>query len=98
MKNNFQHIGSLLGDKLKTAPWAKQITTGLIIKFAEELIQGMWGQAMDKQVKIVSLKKKILLIHCTNPIVAQEIKLYDARIVNAIVNKFGRVVERLQVV
>lgn len=98
MKNNFSHIGSLLGDKLRSAPWARQVQTGLVIKFAEELIQGMWGQAMEKQVKVVSLKRKTLLIRCANSIVAQEIKLYDARIMNAIINKFGKVVDKLQVI
>jgi hypothetical protein len=88
----------LLGDKLKTAPWAKQVQTGLIIRFAEDLIYGMWGQAMEKQVKVVSLKKKILAVRCSNSIVAQEIRLYESRIVNAIINKFGKVVERLQLI
>ena len=98
MKKNFQHIGMVLDDKMATAPWAKQVKIGMVIGFAESLLREIWGAAIDNQVKIVAIKNKELMIHYSNSIISQEIRLREARILNTIINKFGKVVEKIRFV
>ncbi|MFH0815106.1 MAG: DciA family protein [Candidatus Falkowbacteria bacterium] len=98
MKKNFQHIGMVLDDKMMSAPWARQVKIGMVIGFAQTLLHEIWGAAIDNQVKIVAIKNKELMIHCSNSIISQEIRLREARITNAIIAKFGKVVEKIRFV
>jgi len=99
MRKQFSHIGSLLDDKMSNAPWARQVKIGLMLEFVEQIFKEQWGgAAIDQQVKVVSLKSRTLTIKCTNSIIAQEIRLYEQQILNKLIKKFGKVVDKMKII
>jgi len=96
-KRQFTHISVILDKKLKASPWAKQVQISLILDFVQKLFKKNWGQAIEKQVRVISLKNKVLYIRCENAIIAQEIYLHEAKFVSQIIEKFGSVVKKIKI-
>jgi len=83
-------IANLLSSKFtKKTSFARQVQASLIIEFANELVKELFGKKGSEQLKVVSLKNKVITIYCTNPIIAQEIKFKQNKLINAINDKYG---------
>jgi hypothetical protein len=93
-------LGKLLNSKFtKKSTFHRQVKSGLVVEYANSLIQQQWGQLGAEQIKAVSLRSNKLKIHTTNSIVAQELKFKQNKIINGVNLKFGpNTVERINIV
>lgn len=79
-----------------TSPLRNQIESAQIIQKAEEALLEIFGEEM-KQVKVLFVKNGTLTITCHSSVVAQEIRLNQAKIIQKINSFFARpVLERIR--
>ena len=79
-----------------TSPLRTQIESAQIIQKAEEALLELFGEEM-KQVKVLFVKNGTLTITCHSSVVAQEIRLNQAKIIMKINSFFARpVLERIR--
>lgn len=93
----FSSMQDALKQKLgATSPLRNQIESAQIIQKAEEALFELFGEEM-KQVKLLFVKNNTLTITCYSSVVAQEIRLNQAKIIGKINSFFARpVLERIR--
>ncbi len=74
-----------LNSKLK-----KQVEAGSAVAFAEQVFLALFGEEGAKQVKPLFLKNRTLTVTCVSSVIAQEIRLNQAAIVQQINDKMGK--------
>ncbi|KKQ80511.1 MAG: hypothetical protein UT02_C0007G0022 [Parcubacteria group bacterium GW2011_GWC2_38_7] len=83
----------------KRSVLSKQVQSGMIVEFANQLIHEFWGKKGAEQARAKSIKNKILTIFTANPGMSQEIKFKQNKIVETVNAKFDeRVLNQLKIV
>jgi len=67
-------LGGLIARKFGKSTLTKQVEAGLNIEAANAAIKRIWGALITREAKAISLKNGILTIYASGPIVAQELK------------------------
>ncbi len=84
-----QTLGSLLNRPNQNRPLLKQVRSAMIVETANEFIGKTYGQGAENQARAVYLKNGILTIACLSSVLAQEMRLRQVELLNAIAAKFG---------
>ncbi|MFA4831543.1 MAG: DUF721 domain-containing protein [Patescibacteria group bacterium] len=72
----------------KSAP--KQSDGSPIIKIAQSVFEELFGREQAVHAKPLFLKNRTLTVTCSSSVIAQEIRLNQAKIVEQINNKLGK--------
>ncbi|MFH0988372.1 MAG: DciA family protein [Parcubacteria group bacterium] len=90
-----QKLGGLIGLSVKSkSNLAMRVEASLVVEFANQKLQELWGKKGGEQAKAVSLKSFVLTFHCANAIMAQELRLKQNFLLNAVNSRFGGVVTK----
>jgi len=95
-----QRLSKLLNKKLQSkTTFAKQVQSGLVVEYANQVIRELWGNKGAKQAWAVSLKNNFLKLACSSAIMAQELRFKQYKIQDAINKKFSsNTVKRVKIV
>lgn len=88
MKFDMRHIGSLLQDAISRAQIGTQIEAARVVAAADAAIKDLFPNDAP-QVRVLSVKNKVLTISCTNAPLAQEIKMREKPITEKIAEIVG---------
>ncbi len=72
------------------SPIRKQVEASLILEYAESALRDLLGAEQARFAKPLFLKNRTLTITCSTSAVAQEIRLYQGKIVEAINRSIGK--------
>ena len=87
----FTPLGKALDDKMqKQTPLQKQVEATQVVDFTEEVLKEMFGEDLAKHAKPLFLKNRTLTISCASSVMAQEIRLNQADIVEKVNEKLGK--------
>jgi len=90
------HIKNLLNKSLKQAGIKHGVDTALVLDTTKRVITEVCGEKVAEKVKPMFVRNKILNLACLSSVVAQEIKLHEAEIIEKINGGFEKeLVERL---
>jgi hypothetical protein len=73
----------------KNSVLGKQVQAGLVVEFVNEQIQQFWGKKARDLAKARYLKSGMVTITAVNPVMAQELKFKQYKIIDNINTKFG---------
>jgi len=79
-----------LEDNKEDKPAKKQGEDSPVVKFAEEIIQTIFGKEEAIHAKPLFLKNRTLTITCTSQIMAQEIRIHQQDIIDQVNDKLGK--------
>ncbi|KKR07566.1 MAG: hypothetical protein UT32_C0009G0027 [Parcubacteria group bacterium GW2011_GWC2_39_14] len=83
----------------KRSVLSKQVQSGMIVEFVNELIHEYWGKKGAEQAKAKFIKNKILTIFTVNAGMSQEIKFKQNKILETVNTRFDeRVLNQLKIV
>jgi hypothetical protein len=79
---------SSMGDALKQrmqlkGPLKAQVEAAQVVQKAEEALQGIFGEE-TKHIKVLFVKNRTLTITCRSSLIAQEIRLSQAKIIEKV--------------
>ena len=88
---SFTPIGDTLDDKMQSkSSLQKQVEAGQIVEFAEEVFRDLFGEEQAVHAKPLFLKNRTLTVTCSSSVIAQEIRLNQAKIVQKLNKKLGK--------
>jgi predicted nucleic acid-binding Zn ribbon protein len=84
-----------LGDELKrvftqNSTLKKQIEASSIVDVANEVLKDVFGKEVGEMARPIYLKNRTLTISCSNSVMAQELRLNQAIIVEKLNKKLGK--------
>lgn len=93
----FSSMADALKSKMGTqSPLRVQVETALLIQAAEKAFQELFGEE-TKHLKVLYLKNRTLTITCHSSVVAQEIRLNQAKIIEKLNQRFpGAGIDRIR--
>jgi|WetSurMetagenome_2_1015567.scaffolds.fasta_scaffold115703_2 hypothetical protein len=91
-----QTIGSIFKGKVNESPFWKSVSASLIVEEANRLLVEFFGSEATDYARAAYLKNKVLTITCLSSVMAQEIKLNEAVLLEALARKFARQVEKIR--
>ena len=83
-----QHIKDVLNRYLKQTGLSKNIETALIIKEFEKLVKEAFGSNINKKIKPLYVKDKILRVACLSSVIVQEVNFKKEELIEKINQKF----------
>ena len=87
----FTPIGKALDDKMdQKGPLKKQVEAAQVVEITEDIIKEMFDKEISHHAKPLFLKNRTLTISCSSSVMAQEIRLNQAEIVEKINKKLGK--------
>lgn len=87
----FTPIGEALFKRLSTkSPLKRQVEASQILDYASDVLSEVFGKEQAYHVKPLFLKNRTLTITCTNSVMAQEIRLHQAEIIEKVNQKIGK--------
>ncbi len=93
----FTPIARVIAKKFGQSPLAKRVTAALVCDEFNKIILAVWGEKIKASAQAMYLNDKVLTVACLSPVVAQEIKMQESKLLDKLKNKFGDgVVERLR--
>ncbi|MBP9694804.1 MAG: DUF721 domain-containing protein [Candidatus Magasanikbacteria bacterium] len=88
---SFTPLGSALSGKMSSqTPLKKQVESSLVIEFAQNALNELFGEDQAKHAKPLFLKNRTLTITCSTSSIAQEIRLNQQALVDKINDKLGK--------
>lgn len=87
-------LQEILNKKFNQLGIGKSITAALVCEKFEELSVGILGEVIAQETKAVSFKDHIITVQTSSPVIAQEIKLHEQDILEAVNEKLGEGVVR----
>lgn len=87
-------LQEVLSKKFNQMGIGKSITAALVCEKFDELAQDILGESIAAETKAVSFKDHLLTVQTSSPVIAQEIKLHEHDIHEAINEKLGEGVVR----
>ncbi len=91
MVSSFTPLGDALSQKLRThAPLKKHLDTAYVIEAAGLIFDELFDDQKGVAVKPLFLKNRTLTVTCSSSIIAQEIRINQAAIVEKINAKIGK--------
>ena len=88
---SFTPLGDALHDKMKENPSLQnQVDGSEAVDIATEVFLELFGEDMAKEAKPLFLKNRTLTVSCTSSTMANEIRLNQAKIVDALNKKMGK--------
>lgn len=88
-----QAIGSIFANK-HNQPLEVRVTAALVVEHANRLLDSYFPQADASHVSARYLRNDVLGIACASPVIAQEVRMYQARLLQELSQKFNRPVAR----
>lgn len=88
--SSFTPIGQTLDSSRDKSALQKQGEAGLVIEAAEKVFAELFGEEKSLHAKPLFLKNRTLTVTCSSSAMAQEIRLNQAKIVEAINNAMGK--------
>jgi hypothetical protein len=92
--SQLQAIGSIFAHRKDGQGLSQRITAALVVEHANRLLDEYFPQADATQVCARFLRKDVLGIACASPVIASEVSLYQARLLEDLAKKFGQRVAR----
>lgn len=86
---SFTSLNQLLVSRFGQTPLAKQVSAALICDEFNSLILNIWGDKIKNQAQAVYFKNNILTVAVLSSVVAQELKLQEAKLIRELNAKFG---------
>lgn len=87
----FTPLGDALQKKvIKSGPLARQVEASMVVLYAEEVLQEIFGAENAIHAKPLFLKNRTLTVTCSSSSMAQEIRLKQQLIVDKINDKLGK--------
>jgi hypothetical protein len=80
----FLPLGKILEQKSPTNPMFRGINAAIVVEIANKALAEILGKGITDTAQAVFLRQETLTIACLSSIVAQEIKLYEAELVDRI--------------
>ncbi|EKD68129.1 MAG: hypothetical protein ACD_48C00068G0001 [uncultured bacterium] len=88
---SFTPLGDALHDKMKENPSLQnQVDGSEAVEIATGVFLELFGEGMAKEAKPLFLKNRTLTVSCTSSAMANEIRLNQAKIVDALNKKMGK--------
>lgn len=84
-----QTIASLLNRPDQNRPLLKQVRAAMLVEATNEFIAKNYGAGANNQARALYLKNGILTIACLSSVLAQEMRLRENNLLQAITAKFG---------
>jgi len=92
-----ESIAGIFKNKKQNTVLGMQVEASRVVDLANELFAQFFGKENAEHVRPLFLKNKTLTVSCTSSVIAQEIRLNQANIVEAINKKIGEeVVDRIR--
>jgi len=91
-----QNIGSIFKGKVNESSFWKSVSAALIVEEANRLLEEMFGKEATDYARAAYLKNKVLTITCLSSVMAQEIKLNEAVLLESVARKFPHQVEKIR--
>lgn len=82
-------IGDVLGAKDQKSSLMKGIKASMVVEEANKMMSDLWGESVATQAQAISFKNKCVSVACLNGAIANEIKLYQNTVLQAVNKKFG---------
>lgn len=82
-------LQEVLSKKFNQMGIGKSITAALVCEKFDELALGILGKTIAVETKAVSFKDNVLMVQTSSPVIAQEIKLHEQDILEAVNEKLG---------
>ena len=96
---SFEPISRYLSRAIQNAGIAKQVTAAQVLEKAQRLIEKLWGGEKSGYTEVVSFADGTLKIRAKAPAAAQELKLWQTRLINDLNRELGaKMVRALQVI
>lgn len=96
---SFTQIYNILNKQVVSKGLAQQISAALLCEEFDKIVIEKWGIEMKNKAKALYCKDKILTVACLSSTMAQEIKLNEGQILDALNKKFNSlVVEKIRYV
>ena len=86
----FTPLGDALQQKLGSTPFKKQLESVEVVAVAEFVLRELFAANLAEAAKPLFLKNRTLTISCASSVIAQEIRLNQAEIVQKINEKLGK--------
>lgn len=93
----FSSMADALKNKMGTqTPLRAQVEAALIIQKAEQVFNELFGEE-TKHIKVLYIKNRTLTLTCHSSVIAQEIRLNQAKIIEKLTEAFpGVPIERIR--
>lgn len=82
-------MGEILKAKGSKSPFMHSVLCAGAVDMANIFIEEIWGENGKKLAKAMYIKNSILVIACLSSIMAQEIKMKEAELINRVNAKCG---------
>jgi hypothetical protein len=82
-------LGEILKDKGRKSPFMQGVLSAGAIDMVNIFIEEMWGENGKKLAKAMYIKNGILVIACLSSIMAQELRMREADLINKVNSKCG---------
>ncbi len=93
----FHHLSKFLPLSLKKAKIEKQVEATMVCQEFDKIIQKIWDEKINDQMKVISFKDKILTVAILSSVLASELRLRQEEIIKKINLKFKKdTVDRLR--
>lgn len=83
-------LGNILKHHASQIPVLKKAEASLVVDTANEVLKNIIGSVVIKYARALYCKQGVLAITCLSPVMAQEIRLNEAKIISAINSKLSQ--------
>lgn len=91
-------IGKILDKRMKTTGLKPRVEAAMVCEKFNELAMGIWGQKVENKIRAMYIKNKLLTVACLSSVLAQEVRLKEARLVRGLNEYFdNEVVQRIRI-
>lgn len=96
---SFEPISRYLPRAIQNAGIVKQVTAAQVLEKTKKLIERLWGGEKSGYTQVISFSDGTLKIQAKAPAAAQELKLWQTRLINDLNRELGsKMVRSLQVI
>jgi len=82
-------IQNIFNKKKKQTPLGLQVEASDIIKKAEEVLLGFFGDEAAKSIKVLYFKNGALTLSCESSVLGAELRMYQGRILKKLNSEIG---------
>ena len=83
----FKSLGGLLRRTVQAKGLAWQVEAAMALRYFNEITTELWGDKMKDRARAMYLKDHVLTVAVLSPVLAQELRLKEKKIVNYINDK-----------
>lgn len=94
----FEPVSRILPKAIQKAGISRQVTAARVLEEWATVLKQLWGEEKAAHIEGVSLANGTLKLRSRSGVAAQELKIWEARLVNQLNRELGsRIVEKLDV-